>query len=56
MIAWIVSMIGIFDGVSCEHDGVFDSADCKRDGALDSVSCKHDDSSVVCIARMMDYS
>jgi hypothetical protein len=49
-------MIGIFDSVSCEHDGVFDSADCKRDGALDSVSCKHDDSSVVCIARMMDYS
>ena len=49
-------MIGIFDSVSCEHDGVFDSADCKLDGALDSVSCKHDDSSVVCIARMMDYS
>jgi hypothetical protein len=49
-------MIGIFDSVSCEHDGVFDSADCKRDGTLDSVSCKHDDSSVVCIARMMDYS
>ena len=49
-------MIGIFVSVSCEHDGVFDSADCKRDGALDSVSCKHDDSSVVCIARMMDYS
>ena len=49
-------MIGIFDSVSCEHDGVFDSADCKRDGALDSVSCKHDDSSVVCIERMMDYS
>ena len=49
-------MIGIFDSVSCEHDGVFDSADCKRDGTLDSVSCKHDDSSVVCIARMMDHS
>jgi hypothetical protein len=49
-------MIGIFDSVSCEHDGVFDSADCKRDGALDSVSCKHDDSSVVCIERMMDHS
>ena len=30
-------MIGIFDSVSCEHDGVFDSADCKRDGTLDSV-------------------
>ena len=49
-------MIGIFDSVSCEHDGVFDSADCKRDGTLDSVSCKHDDSSVVCIERMMDHS
>jgi hypothetical protein len=39
---WIVSMIGIFESVSCEHDGLFDGVDYKLDGMLGGVSCEHD--------------